>query len=105
MVPKGEQWEQASAYWATLHSDDDAVFDLEVVLDASEIGPQVTWGTSPEMVTSIDGHVPRASDLKDESARKSLARALEANRKLTRFVQDYRAVPAVDPTRGYPTGL
>ena len=55
MAPRGEQWEQAREYWLTLHSDEDAVFDHEVVLDASEIAPQVTWGTSPEMVTSIEG--------------------------------------------------
>ena len=77
MAPKGEQWEQAREYWLTLHSDEDAVFDHEVVLDASEIAPQVTWGTSPEMVTSIDGRVPRSADLVDETAKKSLARALE----------------------------
>ena len=53
MAPKGEQWEQAREYWLT-YSDEDAVFDHEVALDASEIAPQVTWGTSPEMVTSIE---------------------------------------------------
>lgn len=77
MAPKGEQWDQAREYWLTLHSDEDAVFDHEVVLDASEIAPQVTWGTSPEMVTSIEGRVPRSADLVDETAKKSLARALE----------------------------
>lgn len=77
MAPRGEQWEQAREYWLTLHSDKDAVFDHEVVLDASEIAPQVTWGTSPEMVTSIEGRVPRSADLVDETAKKSLARALE----------------------------
>ena len=56
--PKGEQWDKAVAYWKTLHSDPGAVFDAFVSLDASEILPQVTWGTSPEMVTSIDGKVP-----------------------------------------------
>jgi len=77
MAPKGEQWTQARAYWETLHSDEGAVFDHEVVLDAGDIGPQVTWGTSPEMVTSIEGRVPSAADLSDETAKKSLARALE----------------------------
>ena len=77
MAPKGEQWTQARAYWETLHSDDGAVFDHEVVLDAGDIGPQVTWGTSPEMVTSVAGRVPSAADLSDETAKKSLARALE----------------------------
>jgi 3-isopropylmalate/(R)-2-methylmalate dehydratase large subunit len=77
MAPKGEQWTQARAYWETLQSDEGAVFDHEVVLDAGDIGPQVTWGTSPEMVTSIEGRVPSAADLSDETAKKSLARALE----------------------------
>jgi 3-isopropylmalate/(R)-2-methylmalate dehydratase large subunit len=77
MAPKGEQWAQARAYWETLHSDEGAVFDHEVVLDAGDIGPQVTWGTSPEMVTSITGRVPSGADLSDETAKKSLARALE----------------------------
>jgi 3-isopropylmalate/(R)-2-methylmalate dehydratase large subunit len=77
MAPKGEQWAQARAYWETLHSDEGAVFDQEVVLDAGDIGPQVTWGTSPEMVTSIRGRVPSGADLSDETAKKSLARALE----------------------------
>ena len=77
MAPKGEQWAQARAYWETLHSDEGAVFDHEVVLDAGDIGPQVTWGTSPEMVTSIRGRVPSGADLSDETAKKSLARALE----------------------------
>ena len=64
-----------SEYWLTLHSDEDAVFDHEVALDTSEIAPQILWGTS-EMVTSIEG-VPRSADLVDETAKKSLARALE----------------------------
>ena len=53
-APKGDQWEKAVAYWNTLHSDPDAVFDFTVELDAAEIKPQVTWGTSPEMVVSIE---------------------------------------------------
>ncbi|MBN3005736.1 3-isopropylmalate dehydratase large subunit [Chromobacterium alkanivorans] len=57
-APKGEQWEQAVAYWRTLRSDPGAAFDAEVVLRAEEILPQVTWGTSPEMVVDIDGAVP-----------------------------------------------
>lgn len=56
--PTGDQWEKAVAYWKTLHSDEGAKFDAVVKLDASEIQPQVTWGTSPEMVTSVDGKVP-----------------------------------------------
>src|SRR5690606_2580806 len=56
--PKGVEWEQAVAYWRTLHSDPDAKFDTVVELDATQIKPQVTWGTSPEMVLSIDDRVP-----------------------------------------------
>ena len=57
-APKGEQWEQAVAYWRSLRSDPGAAFDAEVVLHAEDILPQVTWGTSPEMVVDIDGAVP-----------------------------------------------
>jgi len=57
-APKGEFWEQAIAYWADLHSDPDAVFDCEVVIDALDIVPQVTWGTSPEMVCAINQCIP-----------------------------------------------
>ena len=77
MAPTGEQWEMAEKYWRTLHSDADAVFDRELVIDASAIEPQVTWGTSPEMVTSIGGTVPTMDDMHDETGRKSLERALD----------------------------
>ena len=56
--PRAEHWEQAVAYWRTLHSDEGAKFDTVVELAAAEIQPQVTWGTSPEMVVGIDGRVP-----------------------------------------------
>jgi 3-isopropylmalate/(R)-2-methylmalate dehydratase large subunit len=56
--PRAEQWEQAVAYWRTLHSDAGAKFDTVVELAAADIQPQVTWGTSPEMVVGIDGRVP-----------------------------------------------
>lgn len=58
MAPQGENWERAVAWWRTLHSDADAKFDRELVVDAAAIGPQVTWGTSPEMVVAVDGVVP-----------------------------------------------
>ena len=77
MAPTGQQWEMAEKYWRTLHSDADAVFDRELVIDASAIEPQVTWGTSPEMVTSIGGTVPTMDDMHDETGKKSLARALD----------------------------
>ncbi|RBB95923.1 3-isopropylmalate dehydratase large subunit, partial [Pseudomonas sp. MWU12-2115] len=73
---KGEQWNQAVAYWNTLHSDDGAHFDQVVALDAADIQPQVTWGTSPEMVTSIDGRVPDPEREKDPVKRDAMERAL-----------------------------
>ena len=57
-APQGEAWEQAITCWADLHSDADAVFDREVVIDAQDIAPQVTWGTSPEMVCAVHQRVP-----------------------------------------------
>ena len=76
-APRGEQWHAAEAYWKTLQSDTDAVFDREVVLDAAKIEPQVSWGTSPEMVTDVSGCVPRLADMPNETARKGLERALQ----------------------------
>jgi 3-isopropylmalate/(R)-2-methylmalate dehydratase large subunit len=66
----------AVKHWATLQSDADAVFDATVVLDASEILPQVSWGTSPEMVVSINGNVPDPEKEKDLSKRSAIERAL-----------------------------
>ena len=76
-APQAAQWEQAVAYWRTLHSDEGAKFDTVVELDASAIRPQVTWGTSPEMVTSIDGHVPDPAAVADPVKRHDLERALK----------------------------
>lgn len=75
--PKGEQWEQAVQYWRTLHSDADANFDQVVELRAEDIKPQVTWGTSPEMVTSVDGIVPDPSSQSEEVRRQGYQRALD----------------------------
>jgi 3-isopropylmalate/(R)-2-methylmalate dehydratase large subunit len=66
--PKGAQWDAAVAYWKTLPSDPGAVFDREVSVDCDALVPQVTWGTSPQQVTAIDGRVPRPSDAADEKA-------------------------------------
>jgi 3-isopropylmalate/(R)-2-methylmalate dehydratase large subunit len=74
--PTGAQWEQAVAYWRTLRSDPDARFDTVVTLDAAEILPQVTWGTSPEMVTSIDGRVPDPREEADPVRRNAMEKAL-----------------------------
>ncbi len=76
-APKAADWEKATAYWRTLVSDTDAPFDAVVELDASEIAPQVTWGTSPEMVASIEGNVPAPEDFSDPVKREGVARALE----------------------------
>ena len=70
------EWEQAVAYWKGLHSDASAHFDTIVELDATQIIPQVTWGTSPEMVVGIDGRVPDPDKEKDASKRGAIERAL-----------------------------
>ena len=75
-APQGEQWDKAVAYWRTLHSDAGAQFDAMVELDAAVIRPQVTWGTSPEMVTSIDGRVPDPASAPDAVRRGDWERAL-----------------------------
>jgi 3-isopropylmalate/(R)-2-methylmalate dehydratase large subunit len=75
-APKGEIWDRAVAYWRTLRSDDNARFDFVVRLDAREIKPQVTWGTSPEMVVPVDGRVPDPDKEKDEVKREGMERAL-----------------------------
>ena len=74
--PGGEHWDQAVASWRDLHSDSDAVFEESVILDATEIRPQVTWGTSPEMVASIDGVVPDPDDETDSVKREGMRNAL-----------------------------
>jgi 3-isopropylmalate/(R)-2-methylmalate dehydratase large subunit len=76
LAPTGVEWEQAVAYWKTLHSDPDAKFDTVVELDAAAILPQVTWGTSPEMVLGIDGRVPDPDKEKDANKRGAIERAL-----------------------------
>ncbi|MCL5669565.1 MAG: 3-isopropylmalate dehydratase large subunit [Gammaproteobacteria bacterium] len=75
-APKGKLWEQAVAAWRELKSDDDAVFDKEVRFNAAEIKPQVSWGTSPEMVTDIAGRVPDPAQEKDSVKRGGMERAL-----------------------------
>jgi 3-isopropylmalate/(R)-2-methylmalate dehydratase large subunit len=72
----GFEWDQAAAYWKTLQSDPSAVFDAVVKLDASQIVPQVTWGTSPEMVLGVDGQVPDPDKEKDANKRDAIERAL-----------------------------
>ena len=74
--PKADQWDQAVLYWRTLHSDEGAKFDCVVELDGSAIKPQVTWGTSPEMVVAIDGCVPDPVHEADPVKRGGMERAL-----------------------------
>jgi 3-isopropylmalate/(R)-2-methylmalate dehydratase large subunit len=75
--PKGAAWEAAIAHWRTLKSDDDAKFDSEIRLDASDIAPMVTWGTSPEQALPITGSVPNPEDETDSGKREGIERALE----------------------------
>ncbi|PZP28928.1 MAG: 3-isopropylmalate dehydratase large subunit [Roseateles depolymerans] len=75
-TPQGVEWDQAVAYWRTLHSDAGAQFDKVVELDAAQIRPQVTWGTSPEMVLSIEDRVPDPDKEKDPVKRGAIERAL-----------------------------
>jgi 3-isopropylmalate/(R)-2-methylmalate dehydratase large subunit len=74
--PKGPEWDQAVTYWRTLKSDPDAKFEREVKLDGREIRPHVTWGTSPEMVVSVDDVVPDPEREKDAMRREGMERAL-----------------------------
>ncbi|MDO8412148.1 MAG: 3-isopropylmalate dehydratase large subunit, partial [Gallionellaceae bacterium] len=76
-APQGEMWDKAVAYWHTLHSDADAQFDKVVRLDAAAIQPQVTWGTSPEMVVAVDGRVPDPAQESDPVKRGSMEHALK----------------------------
>jgi len=74
--PSGKAWSKAVTYWKTLRSDDDAVFDAEITLEAADIKPQVTWGTSPEMTAAIDATIPNPADETDEVKRNGMQRAL-----------------------------
>ncbi|MFA5957462.1 3-isopropylmalate dehydratase large subunit [Hyphomicrobium sp.] len=76
-APKGSAWDLAMKYWETLRTDDGAHFDREVRLDAAKLPPIVSWGTSPEDVTSIASTVPNPADVHDENKRASMQRALE----------------------------
>jgi 3-isopropylmalate/(R)-2-methylmalate dehydratase large subunit len=74
--PVGPHWEQAATYWRMLHSDPEAKFDAVVMLDAADIRPQVTWGTSPEMVVAVDDRVPDPDKEKDPAKRDAIEKAL-----------------------------
>ena len=92
-APKGADWDKALAYWKTLFSDDGAEFDTVVTLDAAELPPIVSWGTSPENVTTIDGQTPDPAKIEDEARRAAVVRALdymglEPNTKMTDIAID-----------------
>src|SRR4029079_3845809 len=74
-APSAEMWDRAVAYWRTLSSDPGAKFDRTVSIDAATIAPQVTWGTSPEMVTTIEGRVPDPDKERDPTRRDGIERA------------------------------
>mgnify|MGYP001815558918 CR=1 FL=1 len=75
-APQGEDWDQAMAYWQSLPSDEGAEFDTVVTLDAAEIAPQVSWGTSPEQVVGVDGVVPAPESFANENQAQACASAL-----------------------------
>jgi len=77
LAPQGELFERAAAHWLTLSSDEGAQFDAVIHMDAADIKPQVTWGTSPEMVLPIDGKVPSPEDADDEVKANGIRRALD----------------------------
>jgi 3-isopropylmalate/(R)-2-methylmalate dehydratase large subunit len=87
-APRGAAWEQALADWRTLATDDGAVWDREVSVDAATLQPYVTWGTNPGQVVPIDGTVPSPDDYADATAREGVSRAL-----------DYMGISAGQPIR------
>ena len=92
-APTEAQWDQAVAYWDTLHSDEGALFDKVVTIEGSSIKPQVTWGTSPEMVVSIDANVPDPAKESDAVKAEGMSRALtymglEANTPINQIAID-----------------
>jgi 3-isopropylmalate/(R)-2-methylmalate dehydratase large subunit len=123
-APIGEAWNEAEASWRTLHSDDNASFDQVLELDVTDLEPQVTWGTSPEMVTSITSHTPNPETLADEQQADGVRRALAymglaANQPMTEIsldrvfigsctnsrIEDLRAAAAVAKGRQRAPGV
>lgn len=76
-APQGEMWEKALAYWQTLKTDEGATFDKTIDINAQDVEPQVSWGTSPEMVTNVNGVVPDPEKAPTEFKKKDYARALK----------------------------
>jgi len=77
LAPKGEAWEQALAYWRTMNSDEGAVFDREVSIDATEIIPQITWGTSPGQTMAVDENIPGPESFAEAEQQQGTVNALE----------------------------
>src|SRR5690606_33612085 len=76
-APKGEMWDRAVAHWRTLRTDPDAVFDTELEIDAAEVTPMVTWGTSPQQAVAVTGAVPAFEEVSHRDSRESYDRALK----------------------------
>lgn len=91
LAPRGPEWDLAVDYWKTLSTDADAAFDREVEIDAANVAPQVTWGTSPQDVIAIDGRVPDPATVTDPDRRKAIAAAL-----------DYMGLTPQQPIAGTP---
>lgn len=93
MAPQGENWDKAVAYWKTLFTDEGATYDKEIVLNAADISPTVTWGTTPEDVVPITGSVPAPDDFDDPNKQNSVKRmldymGLESGTKMTDIMVD-----------------
>mmetsp|Transcript_3667 Transcript_3667/g.6958 ORF Transcript_3667/g.6958 Transcript_3667/m.6958 type:complete len:782 (+) Transcript_3667:29-2374(+) len=124
MCPSGEEWDRAVEYWRSLRSDDDAVYDKTVVIQASDIAPTVTWGTSPQDVAPITGKVPDPEEASDDARKAAMERSLqyiglEANQPLEGVeidkafigsctngrIEDMRAVAAIAKGRKVREGV
>ena len=77
MAPSGAAWDQAMAYWRTLASDEDAAYDKEATIQAQDIAPQITWGTSPEDVIPVTGRTPDPAAATDAMRREAISQALD----------------------------
>jgi 3-isopropylmalate/(R)-2-methylmalate dehydratase large subunit len=74
--PRADLWDRALEYWRSLTSDDEALFDREITIDSREVGPQITWGTSPQQVLSVDGRIPDPAQESDPDKRSAMLEAL-----------------------------
>ena len=77
-APKNEAWDKALSYWKTLKTDDDAVFDKEINIDAADIEPMITYGTNPGLGIAINGLIPTAESIPDEGERKNIVKSVQA---------------------------